>query len=106
MRDKVRYNDLRSYIENEIKRYFVDNKTLIGKKAELTMLLFDILTCPFVSESTKKHLLTLHDIQDNSAQGNILDFRSKDGQKQLWFTTWQNFNFGKKLDTKQSQEVY
>ncbi|MEC8067110.1 MAG: antiviral reverse transcriptase Drt3b [Pseudomonadota bacterium] len=106
MRDKVRYNDLRSYIENEIKRYFVDNKTLIGKKAELTMLLFDILTCPFVSESTKKHLLTLHDIQDNSAQGNILDFRSKDGQKQLWFTTWQNFNFGKELDTKQSQEVY
>ncbi len=106
MRDKVRYNKLRNYIENEIKKYFTDNKSLIGKKAELIMLLFDTLSCPFVSDTTKKCLLSLHDIQEESKQNDILDFRAKDGQKPLWFTTWKNFNFGKELDTKQSQEVY
>ena len=106
MRDKLRYNDLRSYIENEIKEYFSDNKALIGKKAELTMFLFDILSCPFVSYLTKKYLLALHNIQEEPDQNNILNFRNKEGQKHLWFTTWQNFNFGKELDTKQSQEVY
>lgn len=106
MRNKVRYNDLRSYIENEIKRYFSENKTLIGKKAELIMLLFDILSCPFVSCETKRSILNLHDIQKASEQNDILNFQGKNGQKHLWFTTWQNFNFGKELDTKQSQEVY
>lgn len=107
MRDKVRYDNLRNYIEDEIKRYFEDSEeTLIGKKAELTLFLFDLLSCPFISDDTKKFLLDLRGIKDASEQNNIIHFRSKNGQKCLWFTTWQNFNFGKELDTKQSQEVY
>lgn len=106
MKDKVRYNNLRKHIENEIKKYFDDNKTLIGKKAELTMLLFDMLSCPFVSDATKKDLLKLHNIKKKSEQKDILDFRAKNGQKLQWFTTWKNFNFKKELDIKQSQEVY
>jgi len=106
MRDKIRYNDLRSYIENDIKKFFAENKTLLGKKAELVMLLFDSLSCPYISEDTKQNLLSQHGINDPIAQNEIIDFQNKSGQPHLWFATWEKFNFGKELDTKHSQEVY
>ena len=106
MRNKVRYTDLRRYIEDEIKKSFKINKNLLNKKAELIMLLFDLVSCPFVSRETKTQLLSEYQINDQIEQNQILNYKNKYGESQLWFTTWQKFDFGKELDSKQSQEVY
>lgn len=71
------------------------------KKAELSLLLFDIIAFPFVDIDTiKRKLLTLYKIEDVGLQTNILNARNN------WFTNWSEFDFGKALDAKQSQEVY
>ena len=71
------------------------------KKAELILLLFDILAYPFVKiDATKQKLLSLYNITDAAMQTNIINAREN------WFTTWSDFDFGKALDAKQSQEVY
>ena len=70
------------------------------------MLLFDLVSCPFVSRETKTQLLSEYQINDQIEQNQILNYKNKYGESQLWFTTWQKFDFGKELDSKQSQEVY
>ena len=67
---------------------------------ELTFLLFDLLSCPYIDEGFKKDLLVRYDITDASDQDKILN------RKEYWFTKWTDFDFGKELEAKKSQEVY
>lgn len=100
MRDKKRYADLRIVVENHIFRRFKKRKKILMKDAELTLLLFDTLACPYISQDLKQRLLELYDIYDPLLQNSIISYRP------YWFTKWSNFNFGKELDAKRSQEVY
>lgn len=106
MRDKVRYRELRKFIEKSIEISFSKKSVTLQKDAEAVMLFFDVISCPFVSEQTKINLLGKYGVTDSASQEGILNFRNRSNSKQLWFTTWENFNFGKELDTKHSQEVY
>jgi hypothetical protein len=106
MREKVRYKELREFIEKSIVESFVKKSATLRKDAEATMLFFDVMSCPFISIEAKIKILEKYEITDNSRQEEILNFKNKNNSKQLWFTTWQNFDFGKELDTKHSQEVY
>lgn len=102
MKDKARYTKLRDFIFTKLIEKFemVDYSYRI-KKAELILLLFDILAYPFVNKDTEKRkLLNLYNITDISLQTSIIKARKN------WFTNWSEFNFGKALDAKQSQEVY
>jgi hypothetical protein len=72
----------------------------IGKCSELVFLLFDILTCPYLDITYKQEILTLHGVTDPSIQIEIIEMRKH------WFTKWTDFDFGKELDAKHSQEVY
>jgi hypothetical protein len=102
MKDKVRYNKLREYILEKVIEKFekVDYECRI-KETELTLLLFDILSYPFVDIlPIKRKLLTLYKVDDELLQNGII------GSKQNWFTNWTDFKFGAELDAKQSQEVY
>lgn len=102
MKDKVRFKKLREFILQKLIEKFesVDYNFRI-KKTELILLLFDILAYPFVNiDVIKRKLLTLYNITDEALQTNIINARNN------WFTTWSDFDFGKALDAKQSQEVY
>ena len=48
----------------------------------------------------KQEVLTLHGVTDPALQTEIIEMR-----KHL-FTKWTDFDFGKELDAKHSQEVY
>ena len=102
MKDKVRYQNLRSFIlEKSIERFEGIDYEFRIKKAELILLLFDILAYPYVDITpTKIKLLALYKVTDVILQAEIINARSN------WFTKWTDFDFGKELDAKQSQEVY
>lgn len=101
MKDKKRYTLLRSFLQNHIRMRFNEvSKENIGKASELVYLLFDILTCPYFDLNYKREILTLHGVTDPALQEEIIKIRKH------WFTKWTDFDFGKELDAKHSQEVY
>jgi hypothetical protein len=92
---------LRESIENVIIKK-LESKKAAYVKSELTMLLLDTISCPYVSKETKTKLLDLYDVDEN-LHNDILDLKHK---QQVCFTTWNDFNFKKELDMKRGQEVY
>jgi hypothetical protein len=102
MKDKVRYKNLRSFVLGKAVDKFesVDYDFRI-KKAELVLLLFDLIAYSYIDITTiKRKLLNLYKVTDTTIQNEIIKARSN------WFTTWTDFDFGRELDDKQSQEVY
>ena len=106
MKSKKRYQASRAEIEKIALSKIASKKDTRHKDAETTMLALDMISCPYVSNSIKKKILNIYGVTITSVQDDIINYRAKNGSKQLWFTNWGKFNFGKELDTKQSQEVY
>jgi len=102
MKDKVRYKNLRYFVlEKAVEKFESVNYDFRIKKAELILLLFDLIAYSYIDiTSIKRKLLNLYKITDAILQNEIINARSS------WFTTWTDFDFGKELDAKQSQEVY
>lgn len=100
IRNKKRYNWLRSFIEEELCKKFDKKSSFLKKSAELTLLLFDVLACPYVQLDTKKTLLEKYGITASSLQESVI------GKRKHWFTKWSNFDLAKELDAKKSSEVY
>jgi hypothetical protein len=101
MRDKIRYVELRDFIKEHIKQRFSEvSPKNMGKSAELVFLLFDIITCPYLDVVFKEEMLTLNGVTDPALKNDIIKYR------ECWFTKWTNFDFGKELDAKHSEEVY
>jgi len=73
------------------------------RSAELTILLFDLLSCPYITNAYKKKLLTLYGIPDDVSQTNIIGFQKN---QKYWFIKWDNINLEKELNAKICQEVY
>ena len=96
--NKKRYNKLKEVLKKHVLFKFDDSNKL--RMAEMTFLLFDLLSCPWVDESFKTNLLIQYDIKNLSDQRAILN------RKQLWFTKWTDFDFCKALESKKSLEVY
>jgi hypothetical protein len=100
MKEKKRYDTLRDSIEATIKGRFREKKATLRRDTELTLLLLDILACPYVKLQTKKEILRIYGIKDEPLQEAII------AKRKYWFTKWTDFDFGEELDTKQGQEVY
>ncbi len=101
MKNKVRYFTLRNFLLVHIKKRFNEaGEKNRGKSAELIFLLFDLLTCPYLDLDFKKEILSLHAVIDVNLQLKIINYRK------CWFTKWADFDFGRELDAKHSQEVY
>lgn len=79
----------------------------VGRKAELTMLLLDLLACPYVTRQEKKKLLSQRGVK-SKVQDKIIQLVSIcDSTKiQGWFCSWKNFDFHNELDSKRSCDVY
>lgn len=106
MRDKVRYNALRNHIVNFAVKQISDCSDTCHKDSELVLLLFDLLSCPYVPEEKKKEALLVFGVTDPALAIEIMEYSDHKSKSQLWFTNWQNFDFAKELDAKRSQEVY
>lgn len=99
--NKKRYRDIKDTLKEHIRCKFekVQKNNRI-KMTELTILLFDLLSCPFLEDDFKKELLEYYDITNVSEVNKIV------ARKDYWFTKWDNFDFGKELEVKKSLEVY
>lgn len=102
MKDKVRYKKLRCFVlEKSVEKFESVDYDFRIKKTELILLLFDLLAYSYVDIMLiKMKLLNLYKVTDMTRQTEIIN------AKRNWFTTWTDFDFGKELDAKQSQEVY
>lgn len=102
MKDKVRYKNLRSFVlEKAVEKFESIDYDFRIKKAELILLLFDLIAYSYTDITMiKRKLLNLYKVTDATIQNDIIKARSN------WFTTWTDFDFGRELDAKQSQEVY
>jgi hypothetical protein len=99
--DKKRYVQLKEFIKDQIfNKIEKVGSDIRGKHAELVLLLFDTIACPFLEYEFKQKLLSLFGVDDPVLQSDIVKLRP------YWFTKWTDFRFGKELDAKQSQEVY
>lgn len=96
--NKTRYADFKEALKGHIKSKFEKKNKL--RMAEQTFLLLDLLSCPYIGDGFKKDLLKCYDIIDASDQNKILK------RKEHWFTKWTDFDYGKELEAKKSQEVY
>jgi len=106
MRNKVRYGKLRNCVENAIREKIRSRSATRGKEAELVLLLFDVISCPYVSKSLKDDVLQEYGVQDPALRNEIIDFESPKGGYKQWFTIWRDFNYGRELDRKKGLEVY
>lgn len=100
-----RYDSIRSAVISHLKEK-IANTDLDKRRSntELTLILFDSLSCPYIDNADKKYLLSLFEIIDNDVQNDIIDF-SMNRQK-YWFTKWGAINLNKELNAKISLEVY
>jgi hypothetical protein len=106
MGHKDRYRELRACVDKAILAKFTEWIAAGTNDSEAVLLLFDTLSCPYVTRATKLKLLELHGIVDPTLASDMLDYRMKGRTSQQWFTTWFNFDFGRELDRKKGFEVY
>jgi len=101
IKDKKRYSILKEFLKDTIMDKFNSSrKKSLSIDTELTFLLFDSISCPFLDFNFKERLLNLHNVQNKNISKKIINYRHN------WFTNWHDFNFGKELDAKNSFEVY
>ena len=100
IKEKVRYRRIKQAIKKTIVIKLRKNTPTLAKDTESFLLLMDCLSCPYLNVSYKHYLLKLFGISVPSERKNIIL------DKSLYFTKWENFEFGKELDAKQSDSVY
>lgn len=101
--NKTRYSKTKSILKKHIlEKFEVISSNNRTKTTELILLLFDLLVCPYLDRPFKNKLLTLFGIPTNLGQlrTKIID------KRKYWFTKWTDFDFGKELESKKSQDVY
>ena len=106
MKNKVRYNSLRNRIINTALDRIRKRSETCHKDAELIFLLFDLISCPYVTNDKKCEALKIFDVKDTTDANDIIAYSDGGRGPQQWFTNWFDFNFGKELDAKRSQKVY
>jgi len=98
--DKKRYSQLKDCVKTLVREKIeVVNPRNRRKSTELILLLLDMLSCPHLDEAYKLDLLKMFGC-DSSVGTELLKLNNE------WFIQWGNFDFGKSLEAKRSQEVY
>lgn len=102
MKNIKRFDDIKDELLVIISDKFASaNKDNIKKDTEMTLLLMDLLTCPYIKDSFKRSLLRDHyGIVDLVEQTSVIQFQK------YWFIKWTNFNLAEEIEMKKGQEVY
>lgn len=99
MKSTSRYDTLREVIKKHILWKIKNNKRRnLEKNTELILLLFDIISCPFLNIDYKKEVLSLFGV--DRLQEEIIT------KRKYWFTKWTDFKLKEELEAKRSKEVY
>lgn len=106
MKNKVRYSSLRDRVVDSALERIKDRSETCHKDGEMVLLLFDLVSCPYISDVKKLKALEMFGVTNSSLANDIINFSDGIGRSQRWFTNWFDFDFGKELDAKRSQEVY
>lgn len=83
--NKADYIALKTEIENIVEQKFANDEDPFSK-SELTMLFFDYINCPFVSNQSKRRLMNItgFPLKNTSIEDNINDITSQG----KWFMDW------------------
>ncbi|MCO5234358.1 MAG: RNA-directed DNA polymerase [Chitinophagales bacterium] len=81
--NKAIYSELLSEIENLVENRFQDDEDPFSK-SELTMLFFDYINCPFVSDKSKRSILR----SSKYATANLADKIKEITEIGIWFMNW------------------
>lgn len=81
--DKIEYIDLKTQIEKIVEQRFNDNDDPFSK-SEFTMLFFDYVNCPFVSDRSKRKIIK----SSGYATGNLDDKIKEITDQKIWFMNW------------------
>lgn len=100
MKNKKRYNGLRQAIIKLSREKFTEKQTILYKDAELTLLFFDLVACPFIEFKDKEEIMKIYGLTSMQEQKQLAVLTK------YWFTKWSDFNFAKELDAKRSLDVY
>jgi len=108
---KPKYNIIRDLLRNKIKIKF---SKFESRKAEDTLLLIDVLTCPYVgitdievNEFRKEILTEIKFFKTNDDDSKKYDFLNQISNKEPnWFSNWEGSDLGKELNTKRGHSVY
>ncbi|MAY33590.1 MAG: hypothetical protein CMM86_13395 [Rhodovulum sp.] len=106
MRDKVRYNELRGHVVDSAIKRIRDRSETCHKDSELVLLLFDLISCPYIPSAKKAEALGVFGVSDAALAADMVGYSDDATKPQCWFTNWLEFDFAKELDAKRSQEVY
>lgn len=97
------YLGIKEALDIQIKSNFNKADVLTREKStELSLLLFDVLSCPYVGEKTKFNVLQSYGINSRGERQQIISYC----KNKNWFTKWSNYNIQKELELKKSLEVY
>lgn len=89
-------------IYKKVESYKKESSHLMAT-AEYTMLLFDLLSCPYLDNQFKSNLLRLYkNIPNGTTHKDVLTYISN----KKWFISWGQMNFRVELDKKIGLEVY
>ncbi|MEP2707823.1 MAG: antiviral reverse transcriptase Drt3b [Roseibium sp.] len=99
LRNTKRYLKLKTALEHQVVQIFTQRSVYAHKDAELLMLYLDLITCPYVSEVTKKKIDGIFGFSPSKRQ-------SIHEINRHWFTNWGAFDLTLELDKKKARQVY
>ena len=100
IKDKVRYAELKAFIEAHTISKLDYMKAHCPNDAETLILLLDLIVCPYISPATKDAIGQIFGLD-------AVTLASVQSANDQWFTAWgDKFDLGKELDAKRSREVY
>lgn len=101
IKDIKQYSDLKERIKNSIEEKFAKKKFPLHE-TELTLLLFDTISCPYIDRKFKENIMKNFE-KTKAEKKEIIDGIVK---YNLGFINWKKFSFAKELDYKRGQSVY
>jgi len=103
IKDYKDYSGIKEAIEKTIQFKLQDiDDYYRPMSTELTLLLFDSISCPYISKEKKVKFLNNYKVSDKKLKEDIIEFC----MKEKWFIKWTDFNLMKELESKKSLEVY
>lgn len=112
IRNRKAYSNLRRELENQIISIFESKSAYLSVDTEVTILFFDVQSCPYISQTTKRKIAKLlleahseHGLAPTPAKVTKL-LKQAQAATPYWFTKWSSFDLSDALDRKKAREVY
>jgi len=103
IRDAKAYLEITDLIKSCIIKKIEDIDGEKGMDTEATLLLFDVLVCPYLDAKFKREALVAFGITVGMQQDHLINFKKR---QKYWFTKWDKFNFLDEIEAKIAHEPY